>query len=98
MNADKLKQIGLVAGELGKLKQHDSWPTLRRVVEAKYDRWKTGTMKRLLAGSEFEQRDFDYQRGFWAGAFYVLDNPDKAEDSLNAALRKATTLEEGDTA
>ena len=97
MDAEKLKAVGYRAQELGKLKEHPSWAVLRQVVEAKYERWRNNKMKRLLAGAEFDQRDFDYQRGFWAGALYVLDNPEKAEDSLKAALRKATSMEEGDT-
>ena len=98
MDAEKLKVVGYRAQELGKLKDHASWPVLRQVVDAKLDRVQQSLLKRLMAGTSADQREIDRLIGFRAGALWVLDNPDKAEDSLNAALRKATILEEGETA
>jgi hypothetical protein len=98
MDSERLKEIGYRAAELAKLKDHEAWTVLRQVLETKKERWQRGLTKRLIAGEIVDQRDLDYQRGFWAGAFYVLDNPEKAEDSLKAALRKATSMEEGETA
>jgi fatty-acid desaturase len=98
VDAAKLKAIGDRAQELGKLKQHPSWPALRATVQGKYDKWVAQfTRDHLAAGFErdpVDQRHLDYQRGFWAGAFYLLDHPEKAEETLRMALRKATSIEE----
>jgi hypothetical protein len=100
LDAAKLKVIGDRAQELGKLKDVPSWATLRQVVDAKYQRWINGfTRDHLAAGFDrdpVDQRLLDYQRGFWAGCHWLLDNPEKAEDTLKQALRKATSIEESE--
>ena len=97
MNAEKLKAVSDLAQALSRLAATDEWPTLRRYAEKKLERLEKSLWTKLMAGGEADQREIDRLIGFRAGINWFLDNPEKAEASLNAALRKATALEEGDT-
>ena len=94
MDAEKLKVIGDRAQELSKLKKHPSWPVLREIFEGKKNQWFGSLARSLMAGQLVDQREIDRKAGFFAGAEWILDNPDMAEASLNRALKKAQTLEE----
>ena len=98
MNADKLKKISDLAAALDKLAATEEWPVLRRYAEKKLERLEKSLWTKLMAGGQADQREIDRLIGFRAGINWFLENPEKAEASLKAALRKATTLEEGDNA
>jgi hypothetical protein len=51
----------------------------------------------LRVGKPLDQRRIDFSRGFLAGAEWAVGVVDKAEDTLQAALRKADTLKEVDS-
>lgn len=48
--------------------------------------------RRLTTGGLYapplDQREIDYQRGFFAGARWILDNPEMAEGELRKALER----------
>lgn len=96
MDAERLKVLGARAQELGKLKEHESWSALRTEFDRKKDKHTRRLVKLVMARetAAITQREIDYVSGFWAGAEWILDNPDCAEDALVAALKKASNLEE----
>lgn len=53
--------------------------------------------RRIAKGDPIDQRELDYKRGFYVGAVQALEEPDKADKSLERqarlAYRMATTLE-----
>lgn len=87
-----IKEKGDLARELGKLKEHPSWEFLRVEVSRKRSEYLAGLLRKLMRegvnADPIDQREIDYQRGFWAGAKWVTDNPDLAESALAAALKK----------
>lgn len=94
MDADRLKQIGDRAQELGKLKKHPSWKVLREVCESKRDRLSQLVAKDIVSGEPIDQRKLDYLRGWAAATEHLLAVPENAESALETALKKARQLEE----
>lgn len=90
----EIKAQGDLARELAKLKDHPSWDILRGEYEKKRDGYFNRLSLRLMSGgaraATVDQREIDYQRGFWAGAKWVIDNPDLAETALADALKKVS--------
>lgn len=91
---EKKKVLGDRARVLGKLKEHPSWEELRSEFERKRERHEKRVAGLIIARAEapIVQREIDYIAGFWAGAKWLLDTPDMAEESLKKALVKAERL------
>jgi hypothetical protein len=88
-NPDRVAQLQERAARLGELKEHPSWQELRSVFEARRRKHYDNLSRQLIAGSEVDQRYVDRMAGFFKGAEWLLDNPDFAESSLRAALKRA---------
>lgn len=87
-----IRQIGDKARELGKLVDHPAWAILR----AEFDGLKETYFKRLatrlvsggLKAEALDQRELDYQRGFFRGAEWILANPEMIAKTLEKALER----------
>lgn len=90
MDEAKREQLAFTAQQLAHLPKHESWLVLRAEVENRLRR----DMLSLTSGREVPQYEFDWKRGFWAGALYVLNIPEHAEDTLEQALERAQALEQ----
>lgn len=100
MDADRARRLTELeqrARRLGELKEHPSWLLLREIFEAKRQRSFAVLMKQLMNGGAqappLDQRTLDFERGFWAGANWILENPEQAEKTLQSALNRAERLE-----
>lgn len=94
----KVQEVAERAQGLSDLKKHPSWPVLRGIFDKRkklfFERLAHQLMQGGITSTPIDQREIDYQRGFWAGAQWILNNPEMAERSLETALRKASQLKE----
>lgn len=74
------------------LRQSAGWYRLRRAIAGRREEFIARLTGRLLRGEIVDQREIDYQRGFFAGAEFVLDQPEKAESNLETAARQAWVM------
>lgn len=49
-----------------------------------------------MQGELPSKEEIAFLKGFWGGAEWILDNPDKALQSFESALKKAQALTEED--
>lgn len=93
MDKAKIHQIADRAEKLGELKRHPGWELLTSIFEKKKDAYfKYVTANLMQTGNVPE--DFEYRRGFFAGATYILSHPENAETTFETALKKADRLRE----
>lgn len=90
---DKVAALQERATRLGQLKTHPSWAELRALFEERRRKHYDNLARQLVAGAEIDQRYVDRMAGFFKGAQWLLDNPELAESSLKAALKKAELFE-----
>lgn len=92
VDADTIRVLGDRARELAKLADHPSWPVLKGEMARVRGVYQARLARRLTTGginaSPLDQREIDYQRGFFAGAQWILDNPEMAEATLAKALER----------
>lgn len=96
MDADKLKQIGDRAQQLGRLKDSEDFQTLRSVCETRFQKEKDRLVTSFFDDQPVNQREVDYFRGVQDTLAYIFNAPDKAETALRNALKRATNLEESE--
>jgi hypothetical protein len=91
LDRKRLAEIGDKAQKLGELKEHPSWKLLYEIFEKKRERYFTKLARDLMAprGPKVDELQLEWDRGYWAGVFHVLDNPERAEATFEAALKKA---------
>lgn len=94
LSEQKIQTIGARAERLARVKETEGWQELREEFERKQTRYFEKLAKDLIRGDVPE--DLEYQRGFWAGAKWILDNPEKAIQSFESALKRARVLTEED--
>jgi hypothetical protein len=91
----KLAEIAERTAQLSDLKKLREWQTLCEVMEGKRERYFRNLAHELIHGKEeVDQRKLDFYRGFWAGVFYLLANPEQAEREFERAAEKAERLKE----
>lgn len=74
------------------LSEHQGWRHLRKKIAEQQDRFAENIARRILAGGEVDQREIDFMRGYIAGAAFVIERPEVAERSLEAAARLAASF------
>jgi hypothetical protein len=47
-----------------------------------------------MSGEAVDQRKLDFLRGYWAGAEYLIANPEQAESTFESALKQATVYDD----
>lgn len=92
LRSDIVRDVGDRARELEKLRSHPSWPFLKKEYELLKEAYSRKLARKLLTGGmkaeALSQRELDYQRGFLAGADWILGLPEFAVNALEAALRR----------
>lgn len=80
---------------MAKIAQTEGWDELKEEFKRKKERQLKALISKFVNGN-FDQREADWHRGFWAGCEWLLANPDMAEKSVERALRTSTALKEGE--
>lgn len=88
MNADTAQVLAQRAQRLAALTQHPSYREWCDEMDRRVERDQRRLVADVTSGKPVDQRLIDYTRGFWAGMRYALNVPDKAEDTLERALRQ----------
>lgn len=79
---------------LASLQKHPAYQEWKAEVERRKERDLKDLVARCLKlGQPVDQREFDEVRGFWEGAMWAVSLPEKAEDTLQKALRKLAQRE-----
>lgn len=95
MNEKARRELEDRAAKLAALKQHPSWEEWRSTIERRKEKeFRTLITDYLKLGKPVDQRAFDRVSAFYEGTDYALGCVEKAEDTLNRALREATAREE----
>lgn len=74
------------------LREHVGWRRLRDSILAERDAFMVGLARQLMSGAEIDQRKIDFFRGYFQGALDTVERPDKAEENLEKAARRAWAL------
>lgn len=80
--------------KLSQLREHPSWPELRSCLEERKTKTFAGIQRQLVSGVAIDQRWLDRVAGFFAGAEWLLDNPDMTEQKLQRAVERAALFTE----
>jgi len=94
----KVRQTIRDAHLFDSLKSHEGWKRLAEHVRADRERFLMRLAKRLMSGQVVDQREIDYQRGFYQGAEWVIGHPEEAEASLERAARRAWRMAQDELA
>lgn len=90
--ADRLKAVGDKAQALGKLDTNEGWILLKSEWAKQKQDYEQSLSRRLLSGGKdaepVNQRDIDYQRGYWRGVQAILGSPDAAKAALVEAQKR----------
>lgn len=85
LRAFKAAQINDALAELAKT---DGWKTLIEIFGAAREQYYATLSRSLMRGKEIEQRKLDYNRGKFDGVQELLQQPARARDHLERALRR----------
>lgn len=89
---DKARAYGNLAQGLRRLRESEDWQVLRQsMLQAKRKVMESWT-NALLRGTPVDQRQVDYDRGYWDGVIQVLEAPDRALEQLNKTLERLEKL------
>jgi hypothetical protein len=89
--------LGDRAKALAKLKGTDGWRTLKEIYEERrVDYVRVLGKKALLRGAEFNQREIDFNAGYFYGVQSLLGKPEQFEKNMEAALQLQRLQEQGD--
>jgi hypothetical protein len=75
--------------KVGHLRDDQGFQFLKRRILEQRDRFLLGIAKGLLAGRKADPEEIARMRGFYEGALYVIERPEKAAESLEQLARKA---------
>ena len=71
------------------LQEQVGWKRLREIVRAERDSFLTSFAKSLWSGKEVDPVELAYFRGFYKGAEWIIETPEKVEAGLEAAASRA---------
>ena len=92
LRSERIRALGDVARELEKLEGHPGWEALKSEFSEMESTYQRSLARKLLAGGisapPVNQREIDYQRGFFAAVRAILRAPDSAKAALEKALER----------
>jgi hypothetical protein len=92
-----LSGLGDRAKALAKLKGTDGWKTLGEIYTERRIAYQAKVGRDVLRrGYEINQREIDYNAGYFFGVQQLLDKPEQFEQQMEAALQKQRLQEQGD--
>lgn len=89
VDEERRDELAALAAQLDALRSNPSWPILRAEVEKRMRL----DMLRFASPALVDPREFDWKRGFWAGALYVLAVPENAKSTFEQAVKQAIQVE-----
>lgn len=75
--------------KLDGLREHAGYQYLLKIIREKQKKALSTVARRLMAGELVDQREIDFQRGYFRGALDVAERPEKAVADLERAARQA---------
>jgi hypothetical protein len=81
------------AQELRALARSDAFAALAQQMSRAKEKVMSAHVRALMRGDTLDQRQMDYDRGYWDGVEAVLHQPDRIEQELEATLRQLQTEE-----
>lgn len=75
--------------KVGHLRDDQGFRFLKQRILEQRDRFLVGIAKGLLAGQKVDPEELARMRGFYEGALYVIERPEKAADQLEKLAREA---------
>lgn len=89
---DKARAQGNLAQGLRHLRESEDWQVLRQsMLQAKRKVMEAWT-NALLRGEAVNQRQIDYDRGYWDGIMQVLEAPDRALEQFEKTFERLEKL------
>lgn len=85
----KVQQIVREARLYDSLRESEAWQRLAQRVRDDREHYLSGVARRLMAGQKVSPEEIAYMRGFYFGARWIIEHPEKAEESLERAARDA---------
>ncbi len=93
---EQLEQRGLreqqLAEALRPIRESETWSFLIRSLQGAREHVMRGHLQALMRGREINQRQLDYDRGYWDGVVAVLNAPEQALTQFEKTLEKLQTL------
>ena len=89
MKEETLKKIGEKAQGLSLLREIPEWARLKEIAEEKKREQLAALSRKIMSTQPLDQREVDFNRGFWTGISWILDNPEASNTQLKKALAKA---------
>ncbi|MET0957050.1 MAG: hypothetical protein ABWZ18_00945 [Solirubrobacterales bacterium] len=80
--------------ELRRLRESAAWKALAEQMEKAKEKVVERYVKVALAGGNLEQRQLDYDRGYWDGIAALLSQPERAQQQLENSLAELEKLEQ----
>jgi hypothetical protein len=93
--AERLEALREEVEQFGSLKEQVGWQRLRQRVEAQRDKWINDLGRKLSRGEEPNQRQIDYDRGWYDACMWLVRHPEISEEHLAQALATAWALRAG---
>jgi hypothetical protein len=89
---DRLETIARKQGDLARglrqLRESESWTVLRASMLAARQKVMEAHTKALLKGEPVNQRQLDYDRGYWDGIIQMLEAPWRAQEAVEKTLER----------
>lgn len=86
---DRVEQLADIAGPLVALKETDGWRLLQKTFTVQKTKYYDDLTKTLMKkGSEIDQRELDYNVGFFDSIEQLLAAPENAEKILKRASER----------
>jgi hypothetical protein len=97
LRSERIRALGDAARELEKLEGHPGWEALKSEFGRMESSYSQSLARKLVSGGisakPVDQREIDYQRGFFAAVRAILRAPDNAKAALEKALEREDTRE-----
>lgn len=85
----KVQQVIREARLYDSLRENEAWQRLAQRVRDSRDGFLASLARRLMSGGKVSPEEIAYMRGFYYGARWIIEHPEKAEESLERAARAA---------
>lgn len=74
---------------IGELTDSPGWKLLLGKIRQKKDSFLLDIAKAMMRGDVVDQRQIDFERGYYQGALETVERPEKAWENLEGAARRA---------
>lgn len=89
---EKTRQLADLANSMRALRESDDFTALRRSMQSAKRKVMDGWARALLRGEPVNQRQVDYDRGYWDGVAQVLEAPWSAVQAYEQTMARLEKL------